>query len=136
MRTIITVVAMVAIMGGDPAWADGKITETCGELVAMFGHESKLSDMNKEARFKKRYKGKRFDWKLEVSEISEGFLGGITGQFKCANGSEAFVADIIISYDSDRKGYVAQLEKGSVYNISGVMKRWGSFLGFSADDVW
>lgn len=107
------------------------INETCEEMVAIFGLKSRLSDLQKDELWRK-YKGKAFKWPMWVHEVSSGLLGGYLVHYKCEH-SEAFVSDVLVSYPDGNRQRVMQLNKGSLYEVQGVLKRYGELMGLSAD---
>ena len=108
------------------------VTESCLTLATKFGTSSKLSDLQKDEAWKS-YKGKAFEWKLKITEVSSGTFGGYSVQAKCAPQSPSLIQDIQISYDSDAKDFVMKLQKDDVYTLKGVLKNSSTLLGLMAD---
>ena len=81
----------------------------------------------------KGYKGRAFKWDLTVTEVSSDMFGGFSVQYKCGQGSKAFIQDIEIKYPKEYKALVMQMQKGSTYGITGKLKRQSTLLGMSAD---
>ncbi len=110
------------------------IKESCYELARVFGPSSKLSELQKDEKWK-QFKGKPFEWKLQVVEVSAGLLGGYTVQFKCGTRSDSLIQDLQMQYPADAKSLVMQYEKDSVYKVRGRLARTGTLLGMSADPL-
>lgn len=108
------------------------ITDTCVSLSNKFGTRSKLSDLQKEEAWS-AYKGKSFEWSLDITEVSSGFLSGYSVQAKCAPESPSLIQDIQIEYGADAKGFVMQLQKGSVYKIRGTLTHTSTLFGLAAE---
>jgi hypothetical protein len=108
------------------------VRESCLQLAQTFGPGSKLSDLQKDERWKK-FNGKPFEWDLEITEVSSGVFGGLTVQAKCAPRSPSLIQDIQIEYGRDAKSYVIQLEKGSVYKLRGTLTHTSTLFGLGAD---
>jgi hypothetical protein len=107
------------------------VNVSCKKMVERFGASSDLTDLQKEERWPK-YEGRPFKWDLEIVDVSEETLGGYQVQAKC-RGSTSFVQDVAISYDSDAKRYVLDLEKGAIYELTGELTTYSGFVGIMAD---
>jgi hypothetical protein len=110
------------------------ISDSCLKLSKTFGSSSKLSDLQKEELWK-QYKGKAFQWDLQITEVSSAMLGGYTVQAKCAPESPSLIQDVQLSYDSSNKALVMQLQKGEVYKLKGTLDMSSSLLGMTADGI-
>lgn len=110
------------------------VTESCYDLSTKFGTQSKLSDLQKDELWKE-YRGRPFEWQLQIVEVSSGLLGGFTVQAKCSPKSPSLIQDIQLSYGGDAKAFVMGLEKDSAYKIRGTLKRQSTLLGMSADGI-
>jgi len=108
------------------------VSESCFELATKFGAQSKRSDLQKDNLWPS-YKGKHFKWNLQVTEVSSDMFGGYTVQFKCSPKSNSFVQDIQLKYPSSAKVRVSAFVKGATYEVSGVLKRTSTLLGFTGD---
>jgi len=108
------------------------ITDSCLSLATKFGTSSKLSDLQKDEAWKS-YKGKAFEWKLKITEVSAGTFGGYSVQAKCSPQSPSLIQDVVISYDGDAKDFVMKLQKDDVYTLKGVLKNSSTLLGVMAD---
>lgn len=110
------------------------INESCLEVSQKFGTDSSLSDIQKQESWKD-YKGKAFEWDMEVGEVQdEAFGSGYNVQFKC-RGSNAFITDVMIDYPQSNKQEVLQLQKGNFYNVKGVLNDYSGFVGLTADPL-
>lgn len=108
------------------------ISESCLKVSGIFGAASNLSDLQKEELWPS-FKGRRFDWKVSVTEVSkESFGDGFTVQYKCA-GSSALIQDVMITYPASAKSEVLGLKKGGSYKISGKLTAYNSLLGLTAE---
>jgi hypothetical protein len=110
------------------------ISESCYSLSTKFGTTSKLSDLQKDEAWKD-YKGKNFQWDLEITEVSAGILSGYTVQAKCSPRSPSIIQDIQLDYDGDAKNMVMKLQKGSVYKIRGTLTNTSTLFGLGADGM-
>ena len=110
------------------------LAESCADLSRDFGTQSKLSDLQKEERWK-QYKGRAFKWNLKVTEVSSDIFGGFTVQFKCAVDSSSLIQDIQLKYQDSDKARVLQLTKGSAYEIKGRLGRASTLLGMTGDGI-
>lgn len=108
------------------------LTESCLSVSTKFGTSSKLSDLQKDEMWS-AYKGKAFAWNLEIVEVRAGVFGGYTVQAKCAPKSPSLIQDIQLSYDADAKPFVMSLQKGSTYEIRGVLTSTSTLFGLGAD---
>jgi len=116
----------------DSAPVPATVTESCLKLSSTFGSSSKLSDLQKDELWKS-YKGKRFAWPLQITEVSAGTFGGYSVQAKCSPESPSLIQDVHISYGKEAKDFVMGLEKGATYTLKGTLTRQSSLLGLSAD---
>ena len=88
--------------------------------------------MFKKQKFGKNYKGKAFEWSLEVRDVSNEIISdGFTVQFKCEN-SNALASDILMTYPKTAKDVVLKLEIGSFYKVKGLLIDYSSFAGLQA----
>ena len=110
------------------------IKESCLKLANTFGTASKLSELQKEELWK-QYKDENFQWDLEITVVSSGMLSGFHVQAKCSPESPSMIQDIQISYSSDAKSLVMQLQKGSVYKLRGKLTHTSTLLGMGADGI-
>jgi hypothetical protein len=113
---------------------EGYVKDSCSKVSKLFGPGSSLSDLQKEERWKS-YDGRGFAWPLEVVEVSSGLLGGYVVQFKCGSNSPSLIQDIQISYSARAKDMVIKLQKGSVYEVEGVLTGFSTLLGMTADPI-
>ena len=108
------------------------IKESCLAVSEKFGASSPLSDIQRKESWKD-YRGKAFEWNMQVGEVHERTFGsGYNVQFKC-RGSNSFISDVTVSYPQSDKNMVLQLQKGSVYNVKGILSDYSSLLGLTAD---
>jgi hypothetical protein len=109
------------------------IAEGCRQVADKFDASSKLSDLQKESLWE-QYKGKQFEWKLRVVEVSSNMFGGYSVQFKCVP-SRSLIQDVQISYPDSAREHVMQLEKDGVYVVRGKLKISSTLLGLSAEAI-
>lgn len=112
------------------------VSETCKAMAGIFGSDSDLTDLQKDAAWDKTANGKHFHWRMTVKTIDSSiFGGGYVGQFKCLDSDSRFGSDIILSFESRHKNLVMGFNKGDVVNIHGELKGFMSLTGLSGDFV-
>lgn len=106
------------------------VTESCQNLTKLFGPSSHYSDLQKKEFFKNRYVGAPFKWKLKVGNVGKTF-GKIYLSAKCVP-SSSLVFDISLAIDKTAIDEALTLQKGQVYEFTGVLEDFGNFTGLSA----
>lgn len=109
------------------------IGETCRQVSDLFDTESQLTDLQKDEIWEQNYKGKKFEWNLQLVEVSKAVFGsGYVAQFKCTN-SRSFIQDVQVQFPEEEKAYVISLQTDQVYKIKGTFKRQSTLTGLSAE---
>lgn len=90
------------------------------------------TDLQKEDLFDTKYKNEYVQWSGTVASVSEGWLGGYTLQVKHC--PQTFTSDIVISLKDDQKQNALKIMQGGRVTYRAKLTRWGSILGFSADE--
>lgn len=107
------------------------LEDTCLTLAHMFSGKSKLTDMQKETEWEK-YKGKIFQWKVKVTDISSKTFGGFAVQAICV-GSDSFIQDVYIEYPKEAKELLSPVQKGDRVTVKGKLVHYlGDLTGMSA----
>jgi hypothetical protein len=106
--------------------------ESCSNVAKKFDATSGLTDLQKDEVWTTNYKGKFFEWDLQVVEVSKGTFGGFTVQFKCKN-SNSFIQDVQLNYPGNAKHLVKNLKKDHLYKIRGKLEKQSTLLGMSGE---
>jgi hypothetical protein len=114
----------------EPAVGLASVKETCEEVAAIFGAASTLSTLQKDEAWKGMFQGKALRWRVRITDVGE-TLGQLYAQAKCER-SNALIQDLQLFFPDDRRAQIMQLEKQSLYEVEGVLKRYG-MLGLAAD---
>jgi len=130
--------ADVVVLSAPPSASTNPVTQTapptCKEVYDLFGPYSKLSNIQKEEKWKS-YKGRAFTWTLELQNASENKLSsGFNGDFVCAD-KERTNLHIEVDYPSDRRSFVLSLQKGQKHEIRGKLVSYKGLGGFTAEDL-
>lgn len=108
---------------------------SCREASKQMGSGSRdLTDVQRDRMFESDYKGRAFQWPLEIVDVSE-TLGMMSIVAKCSPRSDSYLHDVSLRVRLAHKEIAAQLRKGAVYTIEGEFTGAGDFLGLSADFV-
>jgi hypothetical protein len=114
---------------GLPTLPDGA---TCSAVAKLFGPESKKSSAQMEQLWPE-YKGKRFSWKVKITDVSSAAIGsGYSVQAKCL-GSESLIQDVQLEYGDEAKDFVLGLDRDSVHQLDGVLAAYSETFGLVAD---
>lgn len=90
------------------------------------------TDLQREDIFDRKYKNKYVEWDGTVGSISKGMFGGYTLQVKhCPN---TLVSDVLVNLKDNQKQNALELQQGEMVTYRAKLTRWGSLLGFSADE--
>lgn len=104
---------------------------TFDELDEIYSLSSKRTDLQKD-EYWKGYKGQRVQWSGEVTDISKGFLGGLSLQIKMK--PSTFVSDLIIELRKDQESKALKISQGDTITFTGTLNRWGSIMPISLND--
>ena len=109
------------------------VDEPCGDVAKMFSSRGKLSDLQREELWK-NYNGKRFKWKMKLGDVTDDL--GLNGHWTCATGSPSmFGSDVVMKYEDQHKPMLLRLEKGSVYEVEGVLDGMMGSVGMFARPI-
>ena len=93
--------------------------------------DSDATNLQKQALFDDKFKGKYVKWSGTVSSVSETW-GSYTLQVKHCH--DTWVSDIVVTMRDDQKNALLQLREGDKVTYIAKLTRCGDLLGISAED--
>ena len=104
---------------------------TFAQIDALFGVEGTLTDLQKEAQWK-RYEGKCVTWTGRLADLGEGVWGGLELGFK--HKRHTLTADVQVKAPDSLKSQLMTWQKGNRYTYEATLREYGgAILPITAD---
>ena len=101
------------------------------EIASLYGVNSGVTNLRKDEEWKK-YRGKIVQWEGQVTDIAQGFFGGI--RLSIRMDPKTFTSDLLIDLKGDQKSKALQVQKGDTVIFKGILDEWGTFVPITLTD--